>query len=287
MRMLPLFGIAACAAIGAAVIAYVTTGRPPPTPLDPGRVDLSALDQVPSEVWAQLRTRKIYFGHQSVGGNVIAGIEWILARKPDIGLRLVAANSADAFTAPGLIHGPIGVNGDGQSKLQSFDGIVRGPQGAQLDIAFMKFCYVDMVASTDAGGAITAYRSTMDNISKERPGLHLIHTTMPLTSLEIGRKALIKRFIGRPSAEERANAARGAYNETLRATYPRGEIFDLAAIESTAPGHEPKTLDEGGRHWATLAQELTNDGGHLNQGGSVLVARDLLLLLARHAGSGS
>lgn len=287
LRSLLFFGVAACAAVGAAVVAYVTTVRPLATPLDPERVDLSALDQVPAEVWAQLRTRRIYFGHQSVGGNVIAGMEWILSRRPDIGLRIVAADSPDAFSAPGLYHGPIGVNGEVKSKLEDFGTVVRGPRGAQLDIAFMKFCYVDMVATSDPRSTLAAYRSTIDTISKDRPGLQVIHTTMPLTALEIGRKAYIKRLVGLASDGESANVARESYNEILRTAYERNEIFDLAAIEASAPGQLPQTLDKGGRGWPTLAPELTTDGGHLNPGGGVLVARELLLLLARHAGKSS
>jgi len=149
----------------------------------------------------------------------------------------------------------------------------------------MKFCYVDMAASSDPRTALAAYRSTIDTISKDRPGVQVFHTTMPLTALEVGRKARIKRLVGLASDGESANVARGAYNDALRATYERGEIFDLAAIEASAPGEVPQTLDQGGRNWATLAPELTSDGGHLNQGGGVLVARELLLLLARHAGA--
>jgi hypothetical protein len=278
-----MLGLAACAAVGAAVIAYVTTGRPLATPLAPERVDLSALDQVPDAVWARLRTQRIYFGHQSVGENVLAGLLWVLERKPRIGLRVISASQPGAFTEPGLIHGPIGVNGDAQSKIDGFDTVVRGPDGAQLDVAFMKFCYVDVAAGSDPQAIVSAYRSTIDSISRERPGLRLIHTTMPLTALDIGRKALVKRSLGFPSAGESANPVRGSYNEALRESFARKAILDIAAIESKAPGHEGQTLASGGRNWPTLAPELTTDGGHLNTGGSVLVARELLLLLAHHA----
>lgn len=282
-RGLLMLGLAACAAVGAAVIAYVTTGRPPATPLAPERVDLSALDQVPDEVWARLRTQRIYFGHQSVGENVLAGLQWVLDRKPQIGLRVIAASQPGAFTEPGLIHGPIGENGDPLSKIGGFDTVVRGPDGAQLDVAFMKFCYVDVAAGSDPQAIVSAYRSTIDSISRDRPGLRIVHTTMPLTSLDIGRKALVKRSLGFPSAGESANPVRGSYNEALRESFAPDAILDIAAIESKAPGHEGHTLASGDRNWPTLAPELTTDGGHLNTGGSVLVARELLLLLARQA----
>jgi hypothetical protein len=283
MRLVLFLGIAACAAVAAAAVAYVTTGRPLATPLDPQRVDLSALDHVPDEVWARLRTQRIYFGHQSVGENVITGLQWILDRKPRIGLRIVSASVPGAFREPGLIHGPIGVNGDAQSKIKDFDAVVRGPEGARLDVAFMKFCYVDVGTGTDPDAIMSGYRSTIESISQSRPQLQVVHTTMPLTALEIGRKALVRRMIGFPSAGESVNSIRGKYNEALRSSFDQDAIFDLAAIEAVAPGHEPQSLDEGGRNWATLAPELTDDGGHLNTGGSVLVARELLLQLARHA----
>ena len=283
-RGLLMLGLAACAAVGAAVIAYLMTGRPLATPLAPERVDLSALDQVPDEVWARLRSQRIYFGHQSVGENVLAGLQWVLDHKPQIGLRVVAASQPGAFTEPGLIHGPIGVNGDAQSKIDAFDTVVRGPDGAQLDVAFMKFCYVDVAAGSDPHAIVSAYRSTVESISRDRPRLRIVHTTMPLTSLDIGRKALVKRTLGFPSAGESANPVRGSYNEALRESFPQDAILDIAAIESKAPGHEPQTLASGDRDWPTLAPELTTDGGHLNMGGGVLVARELLLMLAGRAG---
>jgi hypothetical protein len=145
----------------------------------------------------------------------------------------------------------------------------------------MKFCYADMGSESDAAQVLKEYRSVVDTLKREHPGLRIVHSTMPLTSLPLGRKALVKRALGRASAAELANVQRGNYNDALRASFPRSEIFDIAASEATVPGLEPVVLVSKGRPWATLAPELTTDGGHLNPGGRVLAAKELLLALAR------
>jgi lysophospholipase L1-like esterase len=138
-----------------------------------------------------------------------------------------------------------------------------------------------MGAKSNPEQMVKDYRSMVDTLARDRPGLRLVHSTMPLTSLEQGRKALLKRTLGRPSAAELDNALRGTYNDALRGAFPQSAIFDLAATESHAPGVEPALVTRDGKAWATLANELTTDGGHLNPGGQVLAARELLLALAR------
>jgi hypothetical protein len=276
-----LIGLVAGAMVGLAGVGYFVVSTPRVEPVDPASVDLSTLDQVPSEAWAELRGKRIYFGHQSVGSNVIAGIEQILQRKPEIGLRVVATSDAGAFDAPGLIHGPIGINGDVRSKMDEFAAVVRSPEGTGLDIALMKFCYADLGRPDNPIDLLATYQSMVDTISGERPSLRILHATVPLTSVKRGPKALVARLLGR--RPERDNVARGMYNEALRTSFDAEQIFDIAAAEARGPSGKSTVVEWDGRIWPTLAEEFTNDGGHLNPGGQIVVARDLLLLLAKQA----
>ena len=45
---------------------------------DTTRIMLPSIDNVPQEYWVKLAEKKIFFGHKSVGYNVIDGIEDIL-----------------------------------------------------------------------------------------------------------------------------------------------------------------------------------------------------------------
>lgn len=93
-------------------------------------------------------------------------------------------------------------------------------------------------------------------------------------------KALVKRLLGRHPYGTVENVRREEYNALLRAAYlGREPFFDLARVESTAPGGAPVTVDWGGRPAPALAREYTDDGGHLNAAGRLRAARELLEVL--------
>jgi hypothetical protein len=52
-----------------------------------GKIKISrigGLDSISPGQWQALRTRAIYFGHQSVGDNIIEGVRAFLARHPEL-----------------------------------------------------------------------------------------------------------------------------------------------------------------------------------------------------------
>jgi lysophospholipase L1-like esterase len=275
----PMAGLALGILLALAGAAYWITVSSRVVPLAPEAVDLSALDQVPPESWARLREKRIYFGHQSVGANVIDGLVWILERKPQIGLRIVTTAVAESSEGPGLIHGPVGTNGDTQSKITDFKAFVTGPAGSALDIAVMKFCYADIGRQSDPAQVLDDYRAMVADVTAARPDLRVVHSTVPLTWVPTGPKPLIKKLLGR--RPELDNVQRGQYNNSLRSAYGPESIFDIAAAESRTAAGDTALLQVGGEAWPAMASELTDDGGHLNPGGQVLLARELLLSLVR------
>ena len=254
------------------------------------RVGLAEIDAVPTERWALLRERRIYFAHQSVGGNMMRGLGAILRARPaiDIPTRRLTAPSREipttargAFEAPGLVHGPAGPNGDPVAQFQSFERFVTGAGGESIDVAFVKLCYADISASTDVDALIARYAAMVERIRKARPGLAVLHATVPLKSVDQGAKGAVKRLAGGGTGP--SNAARGRYNVLLRARFPKREIVDIARAESRELDGTEETTMVAGVAWPVLCARYTSDGGHLNELGQVVVARALLLALAEHA----
>lgn len=62
------------------------------------------LSQITSEQWQALSQRTIYFGHQSVGNNILEAVRELVAEKPQIPLRIISGASA----ASAGIHGLLG-----------------------------------------------------------------------------------------------------------------------------------------------------------------------------------
>src|SRR5690606_20492789 len=135
---------------------------------------------------------------QSVGHNIIAGMNAIMDRMPEIGLRIVESRDSAAFDAPGLVHTKIGENEDTDAKLADFAALVQGPLGDRTDIAIMKFCYVDLKNRGVPETLFEDYRQTLRALAVVRPGVRFIHVTMPLTTVQAGPKAKIKKMIGEP-----------------------------------------------------------------------------------------
>ena len=50
---------------------------------------LAPVKSVPESTWKKLSEKKIYFGHQSVGFNIIKGLEDILKENPQIKFTLL------------------------------------------------------------------------------------------------------------------------------------------------------------------------------------------------------
>jgi lysophospholipase L1-like esterase len=106
---------------------------------------------------------------------------------------------------------------------------------------------------------------------------------MPLTTVESASKARVKRLLGRTTVRD-VNAKRNRYNTLLRQAYAgREPLFDIAALESTHADGRRSFVAEKADTGYTLAEELTTDGGHLNERGQRVAAEGLLAVLARVA----
>ena len=209
--------------------------------------------------------QRIFFGHQSVGANIVQGVKELSAKEG------VPVFIKDQFVPE---------NGDPLRKLASFKAFVG--TGSKYDVALVKFCYVDINANTDAAALFDQYRRAINELRARNPRTVFVHATLPLTTVQTGPKAWVKRLIGRSPYGTVENVRRDEYNRLLRATYAgREPIFDLARIESTAPDGTLVTVTWNGITAPALSPAYTEDGGHLNARGRVLAAREFLTVLAQ------
>lgn len=223
--------------------------------------------------------QRILFGHQSVGMNLLDGIK-LLSTEAGVPVRITEVETASAVGSPMIGHTFIAENEEPLRKLKSFEHAM-GPQTTKLDIAFMKFCYVDFTPDTDAKALFARYQATIDGLRARNPGTTFVHVTTPLTIVRSGIKVRLKQLLGRAPQDITANLRRQEYNTLLRKTYQGHEpIFDLARIESTAPDGTPDTVEWNGTAVPVMVPAYTNDGGHLNDVGKRRAARELVSVLA-------
>lgn len=163
-------------------------------------------------------------------------------------------------------HAGIGGNGYPFQKVATFQSLVVGPLGGHLDLALMKFCFIDF--ETDAwdnpnnvDNLLAAYDDMVTAAHDAHPGLKIVHVTVPLSP-----------------ADEVDNARRERISQRLRDAYG-ADVFDLALVESTDPTTHQRIT---GTHGPRLYDGWKGDGsGHLNAAGSQALARALVAFLAQ------
>ena len=219
--------------------------------------------------------RRVYFGHQSVGRDIIAGLE-ALSEEHALGLRFVQTRCPDAVSGPAFVDFLAGENANPASKNDALLRQLDARSHADGALALLKYCYVDISERTDVHRLFGDYRRMVLQVRARHPDVTLVHTTIPLTTVERGTKAWVKGAIGRPT-QRGANTKRQEYNMLLRATFVgREPIYDLAAVESSG-GRCAIMTKEGGVQ--TLSPAFTHDGGHLNDLGRRTAAAALLDVL--------
>ncbi|MEO0247933.1 MAG: hypothetical protein ABIN58_00030 [candidate division WOR-3 bacterium] len=239
-----------------------------------------AISNVGAIDWQALQEKRIFFGHQSVGENILSGIGDLLAVTPGATLRIVKTRDPEVLKEPILAHADIGRNENPISKCDDFSALMRTGVGEKIDIAFFKFCFVDIQHLTDWEAVFSYYKQALEQMEREYPKTTFVHVTVPLTTVPSGPKVWIKRALGRLDGWHADNAVRARYNERIRQEYAgRKPLFDLAQIESTLPDGSRCLFSYKGTSCECLAYPYTSDGGHLNETGRMIVARHFLYFL--------
>ena len=240
-----------------------------------------ALEEITESGLECLSKKKIYFGHQSVGYNIIDGIKDILQENNHIRLDIVETSNAADFETSIFAHSRVGENTQPISKVDAFLRLIEDGIGDKADVAFFKFCYIDFNAETDINLIFNYYKAKILYLKNMYPQTHFIHVTVPLMARQTGVKAAIKKLLGRSLQGYDDNIIRGRFNDLLREEFGEGEyLFDLALIEATFPDGSINIHEKDGQTFYALVPEYTYDGGHLNERGRRKVAEQLLVFLS-------
>jgi len=272
--------------------------------------EMAALDAVSDACWKELRDRRIYFVHRSVGDDLVKGMEDAMRRRSTIGLRVVGYDAArresarehreerrerergggnedevrtgsgrvppDAFAEPGFIHADAGYH-HAETKIDEFEELLLSEEGARIDVAILELCYRDFGRSTDTATLLQHYAQAVESIRHARPDLVIVHCTVPLREAERGFRRAVKDAVG--VGGDGANAARGRFNEALRKRFHGEPMLDLARLESVRPDGSEATVVVQDASWPALAKEYSEDGAHLNARGRLRLGVGMLATL--------
>jgi len=221
---------------------------------DPKKIPLSHLDKA--------RSLRILFGHQSVGGNLLSGLEELASADEK---RYSMERSSDPGSDwKGLGEFEVGENENPRGKIDHFARkLSKDGFGKRTDVAMMKLCYVDFGESEeDAPALFRRYRDTMETLERDFGKVRLVWWTAPLA--------------------DSGNRARHAYNQLIRehCSAKKRILFDIADLEC----HDPKDRRHVEDGVPRLYSGYTDDGGHLNEIARRRVAGSFWWLLARIAG---
>jgi hypothetical protein len=228
-------------------------------------------------------TKRVYFGHQSVGTNIIGGLRSLYGQAGDVHLNIMTPGEGQLPPGAFFAESRIGKNTVPESKCTAFANTMERLRGDSVDIALMKFCYVDFSPGTDVQKMFGLYTDMIAKLKKEFPSVTFVHVTVPLTVRTPLWKKIAKRILGRAGNSDDENLKRAEFNALLVARFAGEPLFDLAGVESTYPDGARCSFESGGKTAYSLIPSLTNDGSHLNSAGAELAAAALIRTLAAAA----
>ena len=228
---------------------------------------------VPPGTWSRVRAIRTFFAHQSVGGNLIAGVRDLQERDAVATLPIVDIGKTPVPDGPLLAHLYVGKNGDPLSKIHGFRHALEDGLGHTIDVAALKFCFWDIHKDTDVEKVFEAYSQAIADLQTRFPRVTFVHVTVPLFTRDSDWRAGIRRLLSMDVPRTLDNAKRHALSDRIRGRYTGLEpIFDLEAFE--AASH----LEVGGIPY--LRADYTHDGGHLNQSARAAGAATFLNVIA-------
>lgn len=223
---------------------------------------------------------RVFFGHQSVGYNILDALPSVFDREAVPAPPVV--ESREAPEGPEIVHTRIGRNGDPLGKIAEFDQIMRGGMADAVDVAVLKLCYVDLrKGQGDVEEVFRAYRDTFSALARDYPDTAFVAATAPLTT-ERGPLGKVRAALGRGDRlGPEHNAVRERFNALMRAEYDEpGTLFDIASIQSTDANGDRIAYERDGDTYFAMDKAYAKDPGHLNSQGGAVAASALVAVLA-------
>ena len=222
-----------------------------------------------------IKGKSVFFGHQSVGRNILEGIRLMDPDSSEIAV-IRSSDRQDIPEHPNVVHilhNVIGRNTDPMSKISDFQAFMTEDFGGRVDYAIMKFCYVDVYGKNTVEEIYSQYMSTMLELERTFPETTFLYTTMPLTTPYSGWKDRIKKVLGREVSGFQGNMERAQFNERLRNNPDvSGRLFDIAKAEAVSPDGDRVTVRLQNTEYEALVPGYSTDGGHLNDAGKIHLA---------------
>lgn len=246
--------------------AVEESGDPPPT--------------ITADQLAVTARTRVFLGHQSIGASILEAVPDVYrsaAVTPPAMVGETLPPEATGFVADAFI----GENEHPLTKIAAFDSIMRSGMADRVDVAMMKFCYLDIPSDTDVDAVFTAYRDMLAGLQRDYPDVAFVAATAPLTT-EPGMRWKVKAQLGRGEqygADE--NVARERFNELVRSEYAGRPLFDIAAMESTTPEGLRTARMAGDEKYYAFHDGYSADVGHLNRFGAQVVATGWLATIAQ------
>lgn len=232
------------------------------------------------EDFQTLSTQRILFGHQSVGRNILSGIDILKKKQDSDNLRIVEPEQIDGIEGGYFAHFNIGENTQPLSKFSDFEGKVAS-YAENIDFALFKLCYIDLDRNSDVDHIFEQYELLMTRLIKKYPEIIFLHTTAPLRHCSANFGVFIRELLGRPNNSKQDNIKRNDFNKKIRQTYSTEKIIDLAEIESTSINGRHASFKYQGIVYDNLLADYTSDGGHLNENGQTHVASSFITSIAK------
>lgn len=236
------------------------------------------MDGYLKEMLATVQKMDIFFGHQSVGNNILDGIR-LAAESEKVSDSLIF-KSGEARTSGGIVHFQIGKNYDPLSKFKDFKEHIKKENPAPGSFLILKLCYADINAKSDLQMILAEYLKVVEDLKNAYPECTVLHSTVPVERAEPLIKRVLKRLLFRPVTIKADNRARYIYNQLLRREFGES-LFDLAGEESSGDTYGKV------QKYDTLLPVYTDDGGHLNRMGRVKVARSFIAFLVKNYEQGN
>jgi lysophospholipase L1-like esterase len=243
----------------------------------PQEIDRTMLAPATRNEVTAAATKRVIFAHQSVGGDILAGVNAVSAGA-GVPLNVVETRIAPE-TGGGIYHFKVGVNGDPLGKIREYHDALAQTPLTGVDVALVKLCYIDFNRGTDAAQIAAAYVQAIEDLQSRHPQTRFVAVTTPLTTIQTGPKAWVKGLMGKAPAGYAENAKREEFNAVLRQKFGAGRLFDVAKFESQG-GAGPVMYNYQGRSYEALDPALTSDGGHLNDAGKRAVGSAFVKFLA-------
>lgn len=265
--------------VGAAVVVGLVIGgiamlRPNPI-VRTDHVDVP--EATPADV-ATVAQARVLFAHQSVGQNLIDALPEVTRR---LGGPEIPVSGLDD-PSQGIAEIAIGTNGDPLGKLDEFASLLRGGLADTIDIAVLKFCFMDFEPpAPDAESVFDAYRAMMTELEAEFPDVTFVYTTVPLvTERSVGDR--LQNLLGRSTHRlPQYNVAREEFNSRVRAEYgDTGRLFDIASYVGADSSGTVTYRQSEGHEYAALDPRLASDPGHLNPEGAAFIGSAFVAFLA-------